>query len=203
MSATARTGMRTPVHECTQVIPSTRVLGPDRIAQRADDAVHRDRARIFVDRHATRLRLRLLACEADRLVRRVVVVGRGEHLVARLERQPRVDHRQTLRRAVGERDLVALGAQVGRHLVADRELQVVLVAREPEVVHLEERIRVDRLAVRRDRVAHRARMRREEEARHVIPARRQVELRAHGCSMTRRRAPAACSSESRRSGASG
>ena len=94
-AAISRIGRRMPVLECTQVRPTTRVFGADALQQAVDQAVGAGAAR----RRRTSAILRMLAPlrsagQADRFVVRVVVVHRGQHFVAGLERQAVVDQGQ-------------------------------------------------------------------------------------------------------------
>ena len=104
----ARTGSLTPLLECTQVMPTTRVFGPMARFRFSDDFVDRCSRRIGVQRHAPPGRAGFLGGEANRLVMHVVVVRRAEDFVARLQRQPLVDEGKPLGRAVRERDLFGL-----------------------------------------------------------------------------------------------
>jgi len=107
-----------------------------------------------------------LGGEADRLVMRIVIVRGGEDLVARLKPQSVIDERQSRGRVAGERDLVALSAEVPGEILANLQLEVVLV-REHAVVDGQVRIRIERLTIVFDRVSHRLWMRGDEEAREM------------------------------------
>ena len=99
-------GSRTPVLECTQVTATTRVRGPIALTSRlvSSSTV----AAAGSSYRSTRGRWRRCAARASRsdVLGRVEVVGGGQHLVARLQVEAAVHHRDAHRGAVGERELV-------------------------------------------------------------------------------------------------
>src|SRR5438876_207328 len=166
---------------------------PDDARARADGAAQafhhlfrRRRFRRIVGRNAPPAGAIALGGQADRLVMHVMVMSRGEDLVAGSEGEAVVDQGETRRRAVGERNLVRPPAEIlrGRLLHPHRKGNILRLlpeeGREPHaVLDGGERIGVEHASVALDRFAHRARVRHDVELREVQPLGRQVELYAH------------------------
>ena len=107
-------------------------------------------------------------------MRGVEVVLRRHDLVVRAQREPRVEEPEPHRGRVGEGDLGRRSAEEPPGGLARRRAQP--VARAVQVL---DRVRVEPLPVRCDRVPHRARVRREQEGREVDRRGIERELRPH------------------------
>ena len=158
----------------------------DRALQAVDHLVGGRRCRIVVQRNAPRACAGLFDRETDRLVMHVMVVRRAENLIARLERQALVDERETLGRAVRQRDFLGLAADVCRGRLLHPDRIGILLCLVPQksieahaVLNCRKRLRVEHAAKAFDRLAHRLRVRHDVELREVHPVRRQVELGAN------------------------